>query len=103
MSFDDNPNAQKWRLRRAFLKIHRKVFSLAGGKASVCKKCRSNSNHHTWRNEGQRKNSINMVKQNFQTKGNRLEELKNDKECNVYRLFPFSCPTPTAAAMEQVE
>jgi hypothetical protein len=37
-SSSDNPNAQGWRLRRAFLKIHRKVFSLAGGKASVCEK-----------------------------------------------------------------
>jgi hypothetical protein len=31
-------DAQKRRLRRAFLKIHRKYFSLANGKASVCKK-----------------------------------------------------------------
>jgi hypothetical protein len=41
---------------------------------------------------------MNMVKQNVQTKANRLEELKN-----VYRLFPCSCPTPTAAAVEQVQ
>ena len=41
---------------------------------------------------------MNMVKQNFQTKGNRLEESKN-----VYRLFLLSCPTPTAAAVEQVQ
>jgi hypothetical protein len=34
----DNPNAQKWHLQRAFLKIHRKYFLSAGGKASVCKK-----------------------------------------------------------------
>ena len=34
----------------------------------------------------------------FKRKANRLEELKN-----VYRLFPFSCPTPTAAAVEQVQ
>ena len=39
-----------------------------------------------------------MVKQNFRSKANRLEELKN-----VYRLFPFSCPRPTAAAVEQVQ
>jgi hypothetical protein len=37
-SLSDNPNAQKWRLQRAFFKIHRKDFSLAGGKASVCKR-----------------------------------------------------------------
>jgi len=36
-SLNDNPNAQKWRLQGALLKIHRKDFSLAGGKASVCK------------------------------------------------------------------
>jgi hypothetical protein len=41
---------------------------------------------------------MNMVQQNFQSKANRLEELKN-----VYRLFPSSCPTPTAAAVEQVQ
>ena len=34
----------------------------------------------------------------FLRKANRLEELKN-----VHRLFPFSCPTPTAAAVEQVQ
>jgi hypothetical protein len=46
----------------------------------------------------QEKIRLNMVKQNFQTKTNRLEELKN-----VYRFFTFSCPTPTAAAVEQVQ
>ena len=39
-----------------------------------------------------------MVKPNFRTKANRLEELKS-----VYRVFPFSCPRPTAAAVEQVQ
>ena len=84
MFFDlsDNPNAQKSRLRRAFLKIHRKDFWLAGGKASVCKKCQNNFKHHTCKNEKTRKISMNMVKQNFRTKANRLEELKN-----VYRLL----------------
>ena len=32
-----------------------------------------------------------MVKQTFQTKANRLKELKN-----VYKLFPLSCATPTS-------
>jgi len=75
---------------------------LAGGKASVCKKSKTHvkikNKHHTCKNERPRKISMNMVKQNVQTKANRLEELKN-----VYRLFPCSCPTPTAAAVEQVQ
>jgi len=97
-SLSDNPNAQKWRLRRAFLKIHRKDFSLAVGKASVCKKSQNNSKHHTCKNERPRKISMNIVKQNFRTKANRLEEFKS-----VYTLCPCSCPTPTAAAVEQVQ
>ena len=41
---------------------------------------------------------MNLVKQTVQTKANRLEELNN-----AFRLFPFSCPTPTAAAVQQVQ
>jgi hypothetical protein len=41
---------------------------------------------------------MNIVKEHFQSKANRIEELKN-----VCRLFPWSCPTPTAAAVEQVQ
>jgi hypothetical protein len=41
---------------------------------------------------------MNIVKQNVQTKTNKIEKLRN-----VYRLFPLSCPTPTAAGVEQVQ
>jgi hypothetical protein len=73
-------------------------FFLAGCKASVCNKRQNYFKHHICKNERPRKISMNIVKQNVQTKANRLEELKN-----VYRLFPFSCPRPTAAAVEQVQ
>jgi len=49
----DNPNAQKWRLRRAFLKIHRKYFSLADGKQEQHK-----FKHHRCKNERPRENMI---------------------------------------------
>ena len=77
----------------AFLKIHRNYFSLAGGKQEQHK-----FKHDRCKNERPREIRLNMVKQNFQTKTNRFEELKN-----VYRLFQFSCPTPTAAAVKQVQ
>jgi len=76
-SLSDNPNAQKWRLQRAFFKIHRKDFSLAGGKASVCKrnvKLILNTIHVNMKNQ---EITMNMIKHNSQTKANRLEELKN--------------------------
>ena len=53
--------------------------------------------HHTCKNGRPRKINMYMVKQNVRSKANILEELKN-----VYRLFPFSCSTPTAA-VEQVQ
>ena len=42
-----------------------------------------------------------MGKQHFQTKTNRFEELKD--VCIYKILFQFSCPTPTAAAVEQTQ
>jgi hypothetical protein len=76
-SLNDNPNAQKWRLQGTLLKIHRKDFSLAGGKASVCKKQNNIFSDTIYeKNEKPRKLIMNLVKQTFQTKANRLEELK---------------------------
>ena len=70
-------------------------FFLAGGKASVCNKRQNYFKHHICKNERPRKISMNIVKQNVQTKANRLEELKN-----VSGLFPFvSCPTAAAALL----
>ena len=75
-SLNDNPNAQKWRLQGALLKIHRKDFSLAGGKASVCKKQNKIFSDTIYeKHEKTRKLIMNLVKQTFQTKANRLEEL----------------------------
>ena len=74
-----------------FFKIH-SFFSLAGGKASVRNKRQNYFKHHTCKNKRPRKISMNIVKQNVQTKANRLEESKN-----VSGLFPFvSCPTAAA-------
>jgi hypothetical protein len=38
MFFERQSKCSEVALRRAFFKIHRKDFSLAGGKAAVCKK-----------------------------------------------------------------
>ena len=42
-----------------------------------------------------------MVRQNVQTTANGLKN--NKMYIDYYRLFSFSCPTPTAAAVEQVK
>ena len=93
-----NFNAQKWHLQRAFLKTNRKKIVCRRQGFCLQKRCQNNFKHHTCKNERPREINMNMVQQNFQSKANRLEELKN-----VYRLFPFSCPTPTFAAVEQVQ
>ena len=55
---------------------------------------------------------MNIVQRNVQTKANVIEELKNVYRYDIYiyviyiymyKLFSWSCPTPTAAAVEQVQ
>jgi len=75
-SFSDNPNAQKWRLRRACLKVHRK--KMVGRRQGFCLQNKNNIlfYHHTCKNGRPRKINMYMVNTFFRTKTNILEELK---------------------------
>ena len=76
-----------WRLRWAFLKIHKIDFSWAAGRLLSEKiECKHRFQHHTFKNQRPRKKTT-IVKPDFQTKARIIEELKNVDDFSMV-FFP---------------